>query len=257
MAIINRFLAALSFLLLAVGWWLLSIHQPVGRVLLIFGGIDLLLLLVRVVLKERVKDFDAINRFAGYLSFALVIAGLLFKLMQFEGGNVLLVLGAAGLLFQFLPLFFVLKYDRDKKTEAAQKAINELKLSLDELRTEKKISDEKEKVKPLDSISIPTMQGLVFVKMDDISHLEADDKYTKLFFAEKKMLLASRTLGDFEEILKNSGFVRIHHSYLINVKHLKNYIKGEGGQVIMGNGTALDVSRRKKQDLLAAVSQFR
>ncbi|MBK9736978.1 MAG: LytTR family transcriptional regulator [Saprospiraceae bacterium] len=54
-------------------------------------------------------------------------------------------------------------------------------------------------------------------------------------------------------MLSAYGFVRIHQSYLINLKHLKEYIKGEGGQVVMNDETVIDVSRRKKEELIAAI----
>jgi two-component system, LytTR family, response regulator len=110
--------------------------------------------------------------------------------------------------------------------------------------------------KPLDLLAIPTMDGLVFEKPNDIVYCEASDKYTKVFFSQKKQMLSSRTLGDFEDVLVASGFYRIHHSYLVNLKHLQRYIKGEGGQVVMSNGITLDVSRRKKEKLLQLVSRF-
>jgi two-component system LytT family response regulator len=110
--------------------------------------------------------------------------------------------------------------------------------------------------KKLDSLAVPTMEGLLFIKLQDIVRCESEDKYTKIFLADKKMIMASRTLGDFEDLLLPQGFFRIHKSYLINLKHLKKYLRGEGGQVIMADGATLDVSRRKKEDLLHLVSQF-
>jgi len=109
----------------------------------------------------------------------------------------------------------------------------------------------------LENLAVPTMEGLLFIKTNNIIRCESDDKYTKIFLAGGKMILASRTLGEFEELLKEEGFVRIHHSQLINIKHLVKYIKGEGGQVVMDDDTVLNVSRRKKDDLLHMVSQFR
>ena len=110
--------------------------------------------------------------------------------------------------------------------------------------------------KKLNNLAIPTMEGLLFVGLQDIVRCESDDKYTKIFLADKKMILASRTLGDFETILEPHSFFRIHKSYLVNLKHLKKYLKGEGGQVIMTDGSTLDVSRRKKDELMALVAQF-
>ncbi len=110
--------------------------------------------------------------------------------------------------------------------------------------------------KKLDNLAVPTMEGLLFIKLQDIVRCESEDKYTKIFLSDKKMIMASRTLGDFEDLLLPHGFFRIHKSYLINLKHLKKYLRGEGGQVIMTDGATLDVSRRKKEDLLQLVSQF-
>jgi two-component system LytT family response regulator len=108
----------------------------------------------------------------------------------------------------------------------------------------------------LSNLAVPTMEGLLFIGLQDIVRCESDDKYTKIFLTDKKMVMASRTLGDFEAILYPHGFFRIHKSYLINLKHLKKYLRGEGGQVIMVDGSTLDVSRRKKEELLGLVSQF-
>ena len=110
--------------------------------------------------------------------------------------------------------------------------------------------------KKLNNLAVPTMEGLLFIGLQDIIRCESDDKYTKIFLADKKMVLASRTLGDFEDLLSPHGFFRIHKSYLINLKHLKKYLRGEGGQVIMSDGSTLDVSRRKKEELMELVSQF-
>ena len=108
----------------------------------------------------------------------------------------------------------------------------------------------------LNNLAIPTMEGLLFVKVAHVIRCESDNKYTKVFMAGKKVILASRTLGEFEDLLQSSGFIRIHKSHLINTVHLKKYIRGEGGQVILSDGSTLDVARRKKDELLQIVSQF-
>ena len=107
------------------------------------------------------------------------------------------------------------------------------------------------------NLAIPTIEGLLFVKLAHVIRCESDDKYTKIFMVGKKMVLASRTLADFEDLLQASGFVRIHKSHLINTRHLKKYIRGEGGQVVMSDGSTIVVSRRKKDELLQVVAQFR
>ncbi len=142
---------------------------------------------------------------------------------------------------------------------ALQEAVSRMKDKLDQ--------DEPAAQKPLEivgipsekkfnNLAVPTMEGLLFIGLQDIIRCESDDKYTKIFLADKKMIMASRTLGDFEELLTPHGFFRIHKSYLINLSHLKKYLRGEGGQVIMADGSTLDVSRRKKDELMELVSQF-
>jgi two-component system, LytTR family, response regulator len=105
----------------------------------------------------------------------------------------------------------------------------------------------------LSSLSIPGRDGFEMVKLDDIVWCEAVNYYTVFHLAGKKELVATRTLKDFEEMLDGSGFVRVHHSHLINLAHLVRYIKGAGGQVVMSDGRTLDVSRRKKDELMARI----
>ena len=102
-------------------------------------------------------------------------------------------------------------------------------------------------------IPIPTGEGLRFINMDDILYLEASNNYTYIFLRTPQKLLVSRTLKDFEELLPAETFVRIHHSHIINKFFIERYIRGDGGQVVMQNGTTLDVSKRKKSDFLQAV----
>jgi two-component system, LytTR family, response regulator len=105
----------------------------------------------------------------------------------------------------------------------------------------------------LESLPIPTMEGCIMLKISDITYCEADGRITKLFMIDKKMEAATRNLGDFEKLLEPYGFYRIHKSHLINIKQLKKYIKGEGGQVVMADNKTLDVSRRAKAGLLELI----
>jgi two-component system LytT family response regulator len=111
--------------------------------------------------------------------------------------------------------------------------------------------------KRLNTLSIPTMEGFLLVEIGDIIWCESEGRYTNVCFAEKKPIMASRNLAEFEELLVPSGFIRIHKSHLINLKHVKRYIRGEGGQLIMTNGKALNVGRAFKQNLLEKIEQFR
>jgi two-component system LytT family response regulator len=69
-----------------------------------------------------------------------------------------------------------------------------------------------------------------------------------------KNMLVTKLLKDFEEILAPYFFYRIHHSHLINLNHIKKYVRGDGGQVVMQNDTVIDVSRRKKEEFLKMIA---
>lgn len=104
--------------------------------------------------------------------------------------------------------------------------------------------------KKLNKLAIPTLEGLLFYNIEDIIFLEANSNYTNIFFNNGQKLIASKTLKDFEELLPVEFFFRPHHSYIINLNCIKKYIKGDGGQIEMQNGTHIEVSRRKKEEFL-------
>jgi two-component system, LytTR family, response regulator len=99
--------------------------------------------------------------------------------------------------------------------------------------------------------AVPTLEGLIMIDPETILYCESDSAYCKLFFInQERPLVISKTLKDVEEALQGNEFCRIHHSYLINMKCVQRYIRGEGGEVIMNNGAHLPVSRSRKQDFL-------
>lgn len=100
--------------------------------------------------------------------------------------------------------------------------------------------------------AVPTMEGLIMVDPDNILYCESDSAYCRIFFINAgKPLVISKTLKDVEEVLEDGDFCRIHHSYCINMKCVQSYIRGEGGEVVLNNGTHLPVSRTRKADFLS------
>ena len=99
-------------------------------------------------------------------------------------------------------------------------------------------------------ITIATTEGVVFIDVQDILYCEASGSYTTLYLKNNDKLLSSKTLKDFEEMLEQHPFFRIHHSYLISLNDIKRYIKGDGGTVVLSNKIELPVSKRKKDDFL-------
>ncbi|MFZ4463168.1 MAG: LytR/AlgR family response regulator transcription factor [Bacteroidales bacterium] len=102
----------------------------------------------------------------------------------------------------------------------------------------------------IEKIVLPSLDELLFVKVDEIIRCESDNNYTYFYLSGNERILVSRTLKDYEELLEPMGFFRIHKSSMINLRFLKKYKKGEGGTVTMEDGTQLEVSRRRKDDFL-------
>jgi two-component system LytT family response regulator len=104
-------------------------------------------------------------------------------------------------------------------------------------------------------LCVPGLKGFQVFSIPDIIYCEAENTYTYIFLKDGKKILASRPLMDYENLLQDAFFFRIHKSTLVNMKHIKEYQKGEGGFVIMSNGASLEVSRRKKESFVAKMKE--
>lgn len=102
-------------------------------------------------------------------------------------------------------------------------------------------------------LALPTLDGLVFVKVSDILYCEASSNYTEIVVQDGKKYVVSRTLKEYDDLLSEHNFYRIHNSYLINLNAIKRYIRGEGGYVVMNNDQSLAVSKRKKEGFLEKI----
>lgn len=100
-------------------------------------------------------------------------------------------------------------------------------------------------------IAVPTRTGLDFIKLEDIIRLEAESNYTVIHLPAAKKIVSTRHLKEYEDILPPDHFFRAHHSHIINLAHIINYYKGEGGYVKMADGSTVDIAKRKKKDFLA------
>ncbi|NSL88223.1 LytR/AlgR family response regulator transcription factor [Chitinophaga solisilvae] len=105
-------------------------------------------------------------------------------------------------------------------------------------------------------IALPTINGLVFMPVQNIVRCESTGNYTRIFFTDKKNLMVSRPLKEFEELLTDVDFFRVHNSHLINLQQMQSYIQGEGGFALMSDGAQVEVSRRRKADFLKKAMQF-
>ena len=102
-------------------------------------------------------------------------------------------------------------------------------------------------------MALPTAEGLTFINVNEIMYLKASGNYTEIYMVNKQKHLVSRNLKEYDDMLSEQNFFRIHHSSLININCIQSYVRGEGGYVIMNDGTSLDVSRRKKEAFLEKI----
>lgn len=105
-------------------------------------------------------------------------------------------------------------------------------------------------------IAIPDLEGITFVNMDDVIRCEADRNYTSIYLQDGRKLLSSKVLKEYERLFSEHHFIRLHNSHIINLRHVKRYIKGEGGTVIMSDDSAVDVSRRRKAEFLERLNDL-
>ena len=155
--------------------------------------------------------------------------------------------------FKFSAIDFLLKpIDIDDLKRAIEK-VEQRKNSDIAVRIEQLITNLKPTSPKQYKLAIPSSDGLVFVKISDIIYCEASGNYTIFFIADGRKYLVGRTLKEYEDMLTDQDFFRIHNSHLINLNAIKKYIRGEGGQVIMLNDATLDVSKRKKEPFLKKI----
>ena len=100
-------------------------------------------------------------------------------------------------------------------------------------------------------ITIPQLDGFEVLNTSNILYCKADDNYTEIYLNNNKKKIVSKTLKYFEDALKQSGFIRVHKSYLVNVNEISKYMKGKGGSVVLSNGKEVMVSASKKSTLLS------
>lgn len=130
----------------------------------------------------------------------------------------------------------VSKLEKEKKNTSAQNA----GVLMDNLKSKDNV---------LQKIAIPSNEGYAFINVSDIISLEADGKYTKIVTQSGLKSLSTKNIGEFEELLNSELFFRTHKSWIVNLNHVKKFIKTES-KVLLSNDTAAEVSSRKKDEFI-------
>lgn len=104
-------------------------------------------------------------------------------------------------------------------------------------------------------LCIPDMKGFRVVQIADIIYCESESSYTIFHLRDRQMITASKSIMEYELLLEHSGFCRIHKSFLVNLQHIREYQRGEGGSVVLSNDKTVEVSRRKKEIFIAKMKE--
>jgi two-component system LytT family response regulator len=152
--------------------------------------------------------------------------------------------------FRFSALDFLLKpVDPDELEKVISKIKNVLVKSESVAHIDLLLENIRRKVDNFKRIALSTADGIHLFEISDIIRCESEDNYTKFYIKNNKPVLISKTLKEYEDLLTEHGFERIHQSHLINLAYLKSYIKKDGGYVVMADNSNLPISQRKKERL--------
>jgi len=152
--------------------------------------------------------------------------------------------------FKFSAIDFLLKpVDLDELKAAIEKAdhirTQDFKTQLENLHESISSTDKAQK-----KMVLRTAENIHLVRVLDICYCASDGNYTVFYLLNGSKIMVSNTLKDFEDMLKDYGFFRIHKSYLINLRHVVRFEKAEGGQIILCNDAEIPVASRKRDELL-------
>ena len=109
----------------------------------------------------------------------------------------------------------------------------------------------------LKRLALPTLEGFTFIEIADLIFLTAEGSYTVLHTTDAQKHVVSKSLKEYDEMLEQHGFYRIHHSHIIQLEKISKYVKGNGGYVVMKDGTSLDVSSRRKDEFLRKLTEMK
>jgi two-component system LytT family response regulator len=152
--------------------------------------------------------------------------------------------------FRFSALDFLLKpVDPDELEKVINKIKNVLVKTDSVAHIDLLLENIRKKVDNFKRIALSTSEGIHLFEISDIIRCESEDNYTKFYIKNKKPVLISKTLKEYEDLLTEHGFERIHQSHLINLAYLKSYIKKDGGYVVMADNCNLPISQRKRDRL--------
>ncbi len=138
--------------------------------------------------------------------------------------------------------------------DSVNRALNEIQSDFDQIKIETFLNNFKELDSKPKKLVLNTSDNIYVVNIEDIIRCESDNNYTIFYLADNKKLTMSKTLKEYENLLPDSDFIRVHRSHLINIQYLERFEKKNSGRVLMKDKSIVPVSVRKKELLLQMIS---
>lgn len=137
--------------------------------------------------------------------------------------------------------------------------LNELIAAVDKVSLRIRNRSENERIRQLylntmhpanPKIGLPTGERIEFVEVQSIIRCQGESNYTHLYFSDRKPLLTAKSLIEFEELLAEYNFIRVHKTHLVNLNQVTSFTKNDGGVLFLSNGDSVAISRRRKEFVL-------
>jgi two-component system LytT family response regulator len=152
--------------------------------------------------------------------------------------------------FRFSALDYLLKpIDAKDLVSAVEKALRNQWPEKQQLHLLKQQLDGGEKYFP-DKIALPYQNGVMFTEISSIVYCESDNNYTQFHLTTNQQCMVAKTLGDIQQVLEERNFLRVHRQYLVNLNHIKKYVRGEGNYLVMSNDANIPVARNQRERLI-------
>tara|TARA_R110001606_G_C15308547_1_gene643378 strand:- start:561 stop:1310 length:750 start_codon:yes stop_codon:yes gene_type:complete len=157
--------------------------------------------------------------------------------------------------FKFAAIDYILKpYSDEELKNAIDKAILQIQPRNEQLSVlQESIATPNQLPK---KISLHTLDKIVVVSLDEIIRCKSDNNYTTFYFENGTKLMVTKTLKFYADLLKDNSFLRVHQSHLVNTKYIKEFIKSDGGYLVLKDKSTVSVSVRKRGEVLEALANL-
>lgn len=159
---------------------------------------------------------------------------------------------------KFSSLDYLLKpIDIDELQEAVAKALQKQNKNQNKTQLEVLMANlESQRPGAQNRICLATAEGLEFLQVEDILYCEANGSYTNFHLRDGRKIVVSKNLKEYENLLDGRPFMRVHNSFLINLREVQRFVRSEGGYILMKNNAQISISPKKRDEFLQRMTSI-